>query len=255
MTPILTALVALAAVTVGFVPLGAPPRGRALGRRGPGPLERAGAAAAPRLGRWLPSIAMIGHRAVGATLVTAPMLALVAPPLAAVPLVVAGGVAIGRTRARRLADLHSLERGMVQLVDLLALAVAAGLPLRAAFRAAARQLPGLHRRLIDTLLVRVEQGEPFASALRWYGSRLGAAGADLTTVLIAAERDGAPLVAGLERAADTARRARRRELERRARRLPVTMLLPLVLCVLPAFVVLTVVPLLVGTLGDLRLPG
>ena len=105
------------------------------------------------------------------------------------------------------------------------------------------------------VIARVDQGEPIAGALRWYGAHLGTAGGDLSAVLIAAERDGAPLVAGLERAADATRRAERRALERRARRLPVTMLLPLVLCVLPAFVILTLVPLLVGTLRDLRLPG
>jgi hypothetical protein len=38
-----------------------------------------------------------------------------------------------------------------------------------------------------------------------------------------------------------------------ARRLPVKLLFPLVLCTLPAFALLTVVPLLVGSLRELRL--
>jgi len=72
-------------------------------------------------------------------------------------------------------------------------------------------------------------------------------------VLIAATRDGAPLAASLERAAGEARLARRRAAETRNRKLPVLMLLPLVLCVLPAFALLTLVPLVVGSLHDLSI--
>ena len=46
--------------------------------------------------------------------------------------------------------------------------------------------------------------------------------------------------------------AGRHELEVAARRLPVLLLFPLVLCVLPAFVLLTVVPLLASSLHDLQ---
>ena len=44
---------------------------------------------------------------------------------------------------------------------------------------------------------------------------------------------------------------RRREAEERARRLPVQLLFPLVVCVLPAFGLLAVVPLLAGSLPAL----
>ena len=37
--------------------------------------------------------------------------------------------------------------------------------------------------------------------------------------------------------------------------MPVLMLFPLVFCILPAFCLLTVVPLLIGTVADLRLPS
>ena len=50
-------------------------------------------------------------------------------------------------------------------------------------------------------------------------------------------------------------RTRRVAAEEAARRIPVTMLFPLVMCVLPAFALLTVVPILAATLGDLRLPA
>jgi pilus assembly protein TadC len=55
----------------------------------------------------------------------------------------------------------------------------------------------------------------------------------------------------LERVAEQARDVRRRHAEESARRVPVQLLFPLVACVLPAFVLLTVVPLLAGTLRSL----
>jgi hypothetical protein len=48
---------------------------------------------------------------------------------------------------------------------------------------------------------------------------------------------------------------RRRQLEITARRIPIRLLFPLALGVLPAFVLLTVVPLLVTSLEGLSLPG
>jgi tight adherence protein C len=73
----------------------------------------------------------------------------------------------------------------------------------------------------------------------------------LVDVLLASERYGVPLGERLDRVAHDARLERRRRGEERARRVPVLLLFPLVLCVLPAFAFLTVVPLLVGSLPDL----
>lgn len=77
----------------------------------------------------------------------------------------------------------------------------------------------------------------------------------LTGGILAAERDGVPLEPLLRRAADEARRKRRIQAETAARRLPVLMLFPLVMCVLPAFVLLSVVPLLADSISSLDLSG
>ena len=63
----------------------------------------------------------------------------------------------------------------------------------------------------------------------------------------------APVAPALERVAFDARADRRRGAEEAARRVPVKLLFPLVACILPAFAALTVLPLLAGTLGSLRL--
>ena len=74
-----------------------------------------------------------------------------------------------------------------------------------------------------------------------------------TAALVASERYGAPVAAGLERLAGEVRRDRRRRAEEAARRVPVKLLFPLVGCTLPAFGLLTVAPLIAGALRALRL--
>ena len=60
------------------------------------------------------------------------------------------------------------------------------------------------------------------------------------------DRYGTPLGPVLERVSIDSRLRRRRQAEEAARRLPVTLLFPLVLTTLPAFALLTIAPLLVG---------
>lgn len=91
-------------------------------------------------------------------------------------------------------------------------------------------------------------GRPLADAL---GRRLGCLGDDvagLAHVLADHLRYGTPLDPELRRLGQEVRAARRHRAERAARRVPVRLLLPLVTCVLPAFALLTVVPLLAGSL-------
>jgi pilus assembly protein TadC len=68
-----------------------------------------------------------------------------------------------------------------------------------------------------------------------------------------AELDGAPLQLHLELLGQDLRRRRSTELDTAAQRLTVSLLFPLVVCILPAFVLLAVVPLLLSALAGL--PG
>lgn len=67
----------------------------------------------------------------------------------------------------------------------------------------------------------------------------------LLVALSAAVRSGSPVAPALQRIGDSERVRTHRRTQERVRRLPVTLLGPLVLLVLPAFVLLAIVPVLV----------
>lgn len=138
-----------------------------------------------------------------------------------------------------------------EAADLLALAVAGGLTVPLAIAAAARWTPDPMGEALRRATREVELGRPTADALEDAAEDLGPPVRPLVDVLLASERYGVPLGDSLDRVAREARLERRRRGEERARRVPVLLLFPLVLCVLPAFALLTVVPLLVGSLPDL----
>ncbi len=152
-----------------------------------------------------------------------------------------------RTREAEAALLDSLP----DVIDLLAIAVAAGCNLRLAIEAVAVIIPGAARAPLAEVCGRVSRGQRLGDALVVLHDLPGYQG--LAAALIDAERYGTPLARALDGLALEARALRRRRAEEAARRLPITLLFPLVLCVLPAFALLTVIPLLAGSLLSLRL--
>lgn len=153
---------------------------------------------------------------------------------------------------RRPARGVDLDAQFADTVELVVLAVRAGHLPHSALRAVLPHAPpgvqpGLHE-----VLVRFDQGERFADALGALTQHLGPRAHVLVDGLAAADRDGLPLAPVLDRLAAEARADRRRRIDTLARQLPVRMSLPLVLCTLPSFVLLTVVPLLLAALTSLR---
>lgn len=156
------------------------------------------------------------------------------------------GVRRVRQRHRRASD-----AAFPDLVDLFRIAAAAGHPVHRCLELVAARAPHPVRPSLVAALGRVERGIPLAEVLPELGSGLGGSGPVLTDALAAALRTGAPLGPVLDRVVEVARDRRARAAQTAARRLPVTMLFPLVCCVLPAFGLLGVVPLLAGSLGSL----
>ncbi len=174
----------------------------------------------------------------------------------------AGGIrgihwGLRRRRARELA--FARTRGLPSAVLLLQVAIAAGLSPRAAISAVGA-VPVDHGELAvatrDFALVgeRLELGADLASAILSLGEHeTSVSFIGVLDVMRRAEVDGVALATHLELVLQDLRRDRARALDAAAQRLTVSLLFPLVVCILPAFVLLAVVPLLLGALSSL--PG
>ncbi len=165
------------------------------------------------------------------------------------------GAVAGRRRARRRDRVLRIDRNLPEVIDLLGLVVGAGRPTVSALADICPRVAEPFRSELAAVVKRTAAGEPFVESVRRLRESLGPSVSSVVYAVTAAEVDGAPLQPALERAADEAHRRRRVRAEEEARRVPVLMLFPLVFCILPAFCLLTVVPLLVGTVADLRFPS
>ncbi len=190
--------------------------------------------------RWRGTAVLVGLAAVPAS------------PPAAVLLVVVAWWAPSRL-ARRRADRATAElvRDLPLAVELLAVAAHAGLTVAGALAAVAPHVDGALGRSLGHAAGAAGRGQRLAAALADLADDVGPPVRPLAAVLTAAARDGDPLAPALDRLAESLRRARQHRAEVAARRLSVQLLPPLVLCVLPAFALLTVVPLLLGSLHSL----
>jgi tight adherence protein C len=158
-----------------------------------------------------------------------------------------------RARRARRRPTEALRRSLPEAIDLLGLAVAAGLTVPLAVAAVARRHDGPMAPELARVVEDAGQGRRWADALDDAAVRLGPDARPVLAALVASERYGAPLADALVVLAAEARADRRRRAEEAARRIPIRLLFPLVLCVLPAFVLLTLAPLLAGAFGSLRL--
>lgn len=213
-------------------------------------LERAGGSVLRRLGR--PAGPEAGRR-LGVTL-AAGAIALALLPAAAPPVALVAWAFPGLgARRRRRRHLAAIAADLPDVVDLLVLAVGAGLTVRLAVAAVARRSPGPLGAELARAAQEAELGRRLADALDDLPERAGEATRPLVGALIASERYGAPLGASLERLAHEVRADRRRRAEEAARKVPVKLLFPLVSCTLPAFGLLTVAPLIASAVRSLRL--
>lgn len=192
----------------------------------------------------------LGLAMLGVVLVPA---AMVAGPLLATG---ACAAALAQRRLRRIGAQRSrsraVEAAMPDAIDMVVLAVRAGHLPAAAISAVLDHLPAAVAPAFREVTQRIASGQRFAEALGALGDELGAAAHPLVDTLGAADTYGLPLAPVLDRLADEARAARRRAVEARVRQLPVRLSMPLVLCTLPSFVLLAVVPLLLGAFSSLH---
>ena len=163
-----------------------------------------------------------------------------------------------RRSTRQLA--HARTTGLPTVVMLLSLATTAGQSPRAAISSVARLADsagavGVVARDFAVVDERLRLGASLSTAILECTTRDGPTPeiVRVLDVLRRAEHDGASLQLQLEFLVRDLRRHRANALDEAAQRLTVSMLFPLVLCILPAFVLLAVAPLLVEALRGL--PG
>ena len=160
--------------------------------------------------------------------------------------VVAVLVAPRRARRRRRHD-DRLVRELAVAVDLVGVGVAAGCTPYLAVDLAARWAPELAARKLRGVVQSCARGRSFDDALREAGARTPVLRA-LTETLRTSARLGSPVAPALARLAAEVRADLRRRAEARARTVPVRLCFPLVGCILPAFALLTVVPVVLDGL-------
>lgn len=155
-------------------------------------------------------------------------------------------------RRRWVAPAHEVA----EVADLCRVALASGFTVLHAVALVAAHVPTRTAAAFGRAVALDDDTDPAGSPVDALGDlvdSLGDAARELCAALVSAARDGAPVLPALERVAFELRLQRRIEAEARARRTSVLLLFPLVGCVLPAFVLLAVVPLVLGALATL--PG
>ena len=156
----------------------------------------------------------------------------------------------------RLADRRrtvAATRALPDVIDLLVIAVRAGLTPELAIRKVAPFTGPPIGLDLQAVIDRIDNdGQRFADALDGLISHRGEPLRPVVAALTGAERYGLPLAPALDALAQHARTTRRRQADIAARRLPVVLAFPLVVCILPAFAVLSVAPALIGALRALN---
>jgi tight adherence protein C len=177
------------------------------------------------------------------------------PRLVTVPLAALLGTRARRlVAARRRAGHRSrMDREVPQLLDLLAAGSAAGLSAFSALRRAVDGLRGpLAAELRRTLDV-VDLGAQWFPELAGTADRLALPDLRRAVAVIGRTQTlGSSLTEATRDLAADVRSARRAAVAERARAAPVKMLFPLVFLILPAFLLLTVVPVLLTTVRSIR---
>jgi len=149
----------------------------------------------------------------------------------------------------RVAPIATTADNVALSADLLTMALTAGLTPFLAVELAARCAPHPIGQCLETVLAAAEGGLRLADALEAEASRSPDL-APVLALLAASERSGAPVAGGLGRLAGQIRAQARRRALARARTVPVRLLFPLVFLVLPAFLLLTVAPVVLASLPD-----
>jgi len=143
----------------------------------------------------------------------------------------------------------AVARDLPALVELTAAGLEAGLAVPGALDLAVSALPGAGADALGPIAARMRLG--LTDEQVWVTPDVGPVLGPLARALARAQTSGASVAAATRQLADDLAGEARREVEDRARAVGVRAALPLGLCLLPAFVVLGVVPMVAGAVGSI----
>ena len=161
---------------------------------------------------------------------------------------------VGRRWVQRLAvSAARVDSDVPDFVDVVSVYLRSGQPPALAFLHASDTAPGTVGVAAREVAERVHNGERFVDVLTSSRSEFGLHAQPMIDALIDTERDGLAPRELFDRLATDAHAQRRRDADMRIRALPVRLTLPLVGCILPAYVLLAVIPLLASQLSSVNL--
>lgn len=232
-------MIVLAAVLAGLAALVSMPPGSRLRPARPVPTT---SPASP--GRWRPVLCLLAG--LGAGLFIGGPVGLAAAPVAAV----AAWVALARSEPGVLRrEREAAARELPYFVDLFSCALRAGAAPHAALAAVVVACPGPTAQRLDAALARLRMGvDP---VLVWRGLADDDVLGTLGRTLARAETSGSSVADAVERLADELERSSLAAVEDRARAVGVKAAVPLGLCLLPAFLLIGIVPTVAGLLTTL----
>jgi len=138
---------------------------------------------------------------------------------------------------------EQLLQQLPDVLDLLTLSVEAGLGFDAATAQVASSMHGALARELARMLHEMQMGQRRADALRALASRTSVMELRaVTSALVQAGELGVPIAHVLREQAHQMRTKRRQRAEEQARKLPVKVIFPLILCLFPALFIIVIGP-------------
>lgn len=150
-------------------------------------------------------------------------------------------------------DVAALDRQSAEVAELLAACLASGAPLERSTDVVARAVGGAAGDLLNHISALIALGSPAQVAWRRY-DQIGALGT-IAGVVARSLESGAPLADALNTCAADVRDQQRAVVEAKAKSIAVSTVGPLGLCFLPAFLLLTIVPIVASLLSNSSVIG
>lgn len=163
-----------------------------------------------------------------------------------------GAVGVKFVRRAEQRTRRAARAALPDFIEIVIIGVRAGLTPSGAFvMASERAEPELAGALAD-VIHQMHRGRRLSDALAALPDWLGQPAAYFTDALTTADRYGLPIEPVLDRLTADVRTDRAQQAQEQARTLPVKLAFPLVVCTLPSFVLLAIVPAVLGALSTLR---